>query len=364
MNARTWCIGLALTGMVAVAGGCAAWLGSEGSRSQEAGAQASAGLAFSNPVLDHDFADPMVLRAADGWYYGYATQTTHGGRTVNIQVARSRDLASWEDLGDALPTKPAWARTTQNTWAPHVLEDRGTYYMYYSAEPDTRDGLALAIATASSPAGPFVDKGSPLQKGPSFVNIDPMPFDDPKTGKKLLYWGSGFQPIKVQELAADRLSFMPGSKPVDVIPASKAPYENLVEGAWVIHRDGWYYMLYSGDNCCGEKPHYAVLAARSRSAMGPFEKLADVTKRPDSTILAGNDRWLGPGHNSVVTDPSGQDWIVYHAIDANSRYLPGTKDVRRPLLIDRIDYRDGWPVVAPGAPTSGSQTGPATGTRP
>ena len=37
------------------------------------------------------------------------------------------------------------------------------------------------------------------------------------TGKHLLYWGSGFQPIKVQELAEDRISFAPGSQPVDLV---------------------------------------------------------------------------------------------------------------------------------------------------
>ena len=44
-----------------------------------------------------------------------------------------------------------------------------------------------------------------------------MAFHDPATGKRLLYWGSGFQPIKVQELSADRMSFAPGSKPIDLI---------------------------------------------------------------------------------------------------------------------------------------------------
>ena len=77
--------------------------------------------------------------------------------------------------------------------------------------------MCLAIATASSPAGPFTDKGAPLICGSGFVNIDPMQFDDPATGKKYLYWGSGFQPIKVQELSADRLNFAAASQPVDLI---------------------------------------------------------------------------------------------------------------------------------------------------
>src|SRR5437868_2443895 len=112
---------------------------------------------YQNPVYDADFPDPTVIRASDGKFYAYATQTTVGGVWYNIQVARSTDLLHWQYLGDALPVKPAWANQTQNFWAPHVTEAGGTYYMYYSADPNARTGLCLAVATASSPAGPFTD---------------------------------------------------------------------------------------------------------------------------------------------------------------------------------------------------------------
>src|SRR5690349_872887 len=72
------------------------------------------GPAWTNPVLDRDFADPAVLRAPDGWYYAYATQATHEKRKLNVQVAKSPDLRRWTFLGDAMPTKPAWASTTQD----------------------------------------------------------------------------------------------------------------------------------------------------------------------------------------------------------------------------------------------------------
>ena len=147
-------------------------------------------------------------------YYAYATQTLRDGHWINIQVARSPDLVHWHHLGDALPEKPSWARETQDFWAPYVLKDGDRYLMYYSATPDVchepERGHCLAIATSTSPAGPFVDIGMPLLLGMGFEYIDPMAFDDPATGKRLLYWGSGFQPIKVQELSADRLSFAAG----------------------------------------------------------------------------------------------------------------------------------------------------------
>src|SRR3982751_6943364 len=63
---------------------------------------------YQNPVYDSDFPDPTVIRASDGNFYAYATQTTVGGVWLNIQVARSADLLHWRFLGDALPVQPAW----------------------------------------------------------------------------------------------------------------------------------------------------------------------------------------------------------------------------------------------------------------
>ena len=212
---------------------------------------------YANPVLDADFPDPVVILAPDGFYYAYATQTLRDEKWINIQVARSRDLVSWEHLGDALPEKPGWARETQDFWAPYVIRDGDRYLMYYSATPDVCDvperGHCLAIAVATSPTGPFVDMGMPLLLGMGFEYIDPMVFDDPVSGKRFLYWGSGFQPIKVQELAEDHMSFTPDSEPVDVIWPNpvKGAFPRLVEAAWAVHHDGFYYLFYSGDNCCG-----------------------------------------------------------------------------------------------------------------
>ena len=89
--------------------------------------------------------------------------------------------------------------------------------MYFSGICDGAEGMCLRVATTESPAGPFDPEEEPLRCGDGFVNIDPMPFDDPKTGKCLLYWGSDSSPIMVQELAEDRVSFAPGSSPKELI---------------------------------------------------------------------------------------------------------------------------------------------------
>ncbi len=310
---------------------------------------------IQNPVIDANFPDPAVLKASDGYYYVYATQGEVGGKMQNIQVARSRDLAAWERVGDALPIKPAWAKQTQDFWAPHVSHHDGRYYLYYSAKPDVAlddkvSGLCLAVATASTPQGPFTDIGRPLQCGDGFINIDPMAYDDPATGKKLLYWGSGFGPIKVQELGDDRVSFAPGSEPRPLVNVIKTDdpsnYQRLVEGAWITKHDDFYYLFYSGDNCCGPKAHYAVMVARSRSATGPFQTRAEITGG-SSVILEADDKWIAPGHNSVIRDSGGQDWILYHAVDTGRPRDKADDEIntRRAMLISRIEWKGGWPTV-------------------
>lgn len=307
-------------------------------------------------ILDVDFPDPAVIRASDGWYYAYATNTESEGenpRMLNVQVARSRDLDHWEHMGDALPVKPLWAQTTQTFWAPDVIERDGKFFMYYSGERDIGGGLCLAVATSLSPLGPFTDVGSPMQCAPQgFTEIDPMAYDDPATGKRYLYWGSGWGPIRVRELAPNRIEFAQGSPELALIhPVPNGPkksYFKLIEGAWTIRQDGWYYMFFSGDSCC-DPAHYAVMIARSRHATGPFEVRRSPKTGTETLIVQASKRFNAPGHNSVVDDSSGKKWLVYHGIDNRRPFLDNPiqldRFVRRVMLKDELCFRDGWPTL-------------------
>jgi hypothetical protein len=62
----------------------------------------------------------------------------------------------------------------------------------------------------------------------------------------------------------------------------------------------------------------------------------------DHVVDEGNG-FVGPGHNAVVADDAGQDWLLYHAYEEGEGYIEGTP--RRPLMIDRLDWADGWPRV-------------------
>lgn len=134
----------------------------------------------------------------------------------------------------------------------------------------------------------------------------------------------------------------------------------------------------SATNCCnGPLTGYSVFAARSRSPLGPFldrDGRSILTGRVGGTpvITQNGNRWVGTGHNTVVTDFAGQDWTYYHAVDRNDPYFRGQVGfTKRPLLLDPLDWRDGWPVVRGGrgpsnqwVPGPVAQPGEKVGYRP
>ena len=150
----------------------------------------------------------------------------------------------------------------------------------------------------------------------------------PAHGARLLYWGSGFKAIQVQELAPDRLQFLPGSPPRELlVPDAQAPYRSLIEGAWMHYRAGAYYLFHSGDRCCRPEPRYAVFVARATNPLGPFELLPQ-------PILEKTT----PGSRPAIT--------ASRPTTPAATGCSTTRSARRrrvSCLLDHIEYRDGWP---------------------
>lgn len=306
-------------------------------------------------VLNHDFPDPTIIKAQDGYYYAYATQgytEERVSRLLNLQVARSLDLKTWQHLGDALPDKPSWANRTQRFWAPHIHFANNLYYLYYSAEPNTDDGKCLAVAVSKKPQGPFHNVEKPLICGPSFTNIDPMVYIDPQSRVPLLYWGSAFEPIRVRQLSPDLISFAPGSQTHPLLYPDRgptpAPYLKLLEGAWILKHQNYYYLFVSGEDCCGlPNPQYAVLVSRSRHPLGPFKWRGNDPRQ--SVLIEGNGSFIATGHNAFIHDQAGQLWTLYHGMDKRAPLLqnliPGDRLNRRVMLRSKVNFVNGWPVL-------------------
>jgi arabinan endo-1,5-alpha-L-arabinosidase len=343
-------------------------------------AQTAAPATYTNPVsrgFADTFADPSVIRAKDGFWYAYGTtdplREGEGTRHI-IPMARSADLVNWTYVGDAFTesTKPAWATPDAALWAPDIRYLDGTYYLYYvvtqtTVTPGPNDN-AIGVATAPTPTGPWTDSGDPVvdpRPGASGNpddfkwTFDPAEFTD-TDGTRYLYYGSYYGGIFVTELSAD------GSEAVG--QPTMVAVDNRYEGAYVVRHGRWYYLFASEANCCaGPTTGYSVFAGRSTSPRGPFsdrDGISLTTSRVGGTIVVtpNGNTWVGTGHNAVATDLAGQDWLVYHAIDRRDPFLDEPFGInQRPMLLDRLDWVDGWPTVRAGRWASeGPQPAPVT----
>ena len=336
---------------------------------------------YVNPVsrgFADTFADPAVIRGEDGYWYAFGTtDPLRSGeeKAHSLPVARSKDLVDWSYTGDALDSRnaPEWADKKAGAayWAPDVSYHDGRYWLYFTVTQTTvtgeKDDSAIGVATAESPAGPWKSHDEPVvaprrgagEQDDFLWTFDPAHVVD-TDGRRYLYYGSYYGGIEVTQLSAD------GTEAVG--EPTRVATDNRFEGAYVVRRGGWWYLFASSGDCCaGPTTGYSVFVGRSRSVRGPFTDREGVPLTASRTggsiaLTPNGNRWVGTGHNSVVTDAAGQDWIVYHAIDRSEPYLDEPYGInRRPMLIDRLDWRDGWPVVRGGKGASQTrQTAPAT----
>lgn len=316
----------------------------------EFAARAATQAVRHNPALAGDYPDPSVIRVGRDYW---ATATT-GGWAPHFPILHSRDLVNWRPAGYVFPRRPAW--TKRDFWAPEITRDRERFLVFYTARreegPGRRGTLCVAVATSRQPAGPYTDHG-PLvcQEAGS---IDAFFMRDER-GRPYLVWkedgNDRQQPtvIWAQRLAADLTRVV--GQPTELFRNDAAWERHVVEGSYILRRDGWFYHFYSGNACCGRECDYALGVARARKLLGPWEK------NPANPILQGNERWRCPGHGSIVRVPQGRDYLLYHAYE---RTRGVAHNFGREGLLDEVvwDGPDGWPTINAGRGPSSSGDAP------
>jgi beta-xylosidase len=313
-----------------------------------ASASAATGIQYQNPVRAGDYPDPSVIRVgADYW-----ASATSSEWAPHFPLLHSRDLVNWEIKGYVFAATPAWAKG--NFWAPEIAEDRGKFFIYYTARETASNCLAVAVASAARPEGPYTDHGVLVAQEAG--SIDAVPYTDAEGVRWLLWKEDGNSrklptPIWLQRLRDDGLALVGERKE---ILRNDVPWEGaVVEGPYVLRRGEYYYLFYSGAACCGRGCNYALGVARARAMQGPWEKA------PGNPILAGNDAWRCPGHGSIVSDPEGRSWLLYHAYASKGFVATG-----RELMLDEVVFgADGWPTINGGRGASVRAAAPAAARR-
>lgn len=310
---------------------------------------------YSNPVYKTtSCADPSVLRVGDNFY---CYSTDH-----NCNILRSKDLVNWTKVSTAFTnqTRPKWLKKADGSdpflWAPCCIERDGKYYLYYSVSAGIGlDSSGFGVAVASSPAGPFTDKGPVVQKNDGCGtggNIDAFYWKE--DGVEYIIWGS-HQGIFISELSDDALSLK--------YPGSPAGITKIVgngwEGPYIYKKNGYYYIFLStGKAVGGEDATYNVQVGRATSLKGPYTNKNGVnllTAGGTYKMVESNAYAVGPGHNAeIMTDDEGTEWFIYHS------YVRGHADeYKRVLFIDKLTWDDkGWPVMNDGKGPSSTSRAP------
>ena len=298
----------------------------------------TASVTYTNPVLPGDYADPSVILVGNDYW---ATATSSEWAPL-YPILHSKNLVDWETVGHVFPDKaPAWAEA--HFWAPEITYDKGKYYIYYTAKKKGGN-LCIGVASATNPTGPYKDHGALVCQ--EVGSIDAFPIRDEK-GELYMVWkedGNSQKlptPIWGQRLNEERTALI-GEK-FELFRNDPKTWEGgLVEGPFILRRGGYYYTFYSGDACCGRGCTYGVGVARSKTLRGPWEKYSA------NPIMKQNETWKCAGHGSVVSDPQGRDFYLYHAYETDDFVYPG-----RQGLLDEITWgNDGWPHFSQNAPSA------------
>jgi GH43 family beta-xylosidase len=113
------------------------------------------------------YGDPAVLKTDDGYYL----LATSNDAPDAFPILHSENLIHWEHKGFVFPEgkEPGWTakgRHVGDFWAPEMARVGDEYWIAYTAR-QKNNALAIGLARAKNPLGPFIDNGAPLVTGKS-----------------------------------------------------------------------------------------------------------------------------------------------------------------------------------------------------
>jgi len=271
---------------------------------------------FRNPIFAGDHPDPSILKVGDTYYLTFSTFDAYPG----LMIWQSQDLINWQPVTAAL-TKPIGS-----VWAPDLAYHNGRFYLYIPARFE--EYKSIYVIYADKIEGPWSD---PIDlKLPD--HIDPAHIVD-ENGQRFLFLSQG----DIVQLAENGLStegdvahvYDPWRYPEDWDVECFCP-----EGPKLVKKDGWFYMLTAVGGTAGPPTGHMVIAARSKSLMGPWEH---APHNPIARTQTRAEAWWSRGHASLIEGPAGEWWMISHGYEKDFWTLG------RQCILEPIRWRpDGW----------------------
>ena len=295
-----------------------------------------------NPFVQTCYTSDPAPMVHDGRMYVYTGHDEDGADFFWMQewrVYSSDDMVNWVDHGSPLALESfSWA--DDRAWAAQTVERNGKFYWYICAHSKLSGGMAIGVAVADSPTGPFRDAlGKPLFENGSWDHIDPSVLID-DDGQAWLCWGNPqLYYLKLNEdmisyegdlIVADMTEEAFGSPLQKNRDKSKKYKDSYTEGPWLSKRNGTYQLIYAA----GGVPEHISYSTAS-SPVGPW-KYAGVIMPEGNTGSFTN--------HAGVADYKGHSYFFYH-----TGKLPGGGGYGRSVAVEEFTYNaDGsFPTILP-----------------
>jgi arabinan endo-1,5-alpha-L-arabinosidase len=323
---------------------------------------------FFNPVVKPSLFNSSVLRTWDGWFYSYGSEENWvgaGGARL-MPVMKSADMVNWTYQRNIFNARPSWS--TGSMTSPDVVEVDRKYYVYYSfaTASATSPKPSIALGTSVTPMGPFVEREDMDDMGTKPGNLfdtdsvtTPNPrhpfFFQEESGPKYLFWTSNLAGNSQSGVYGIRLSAS-GQRIPDFKSMVKVASE-VFEGVLIQKKDDYYYFFATRVSGTAS----TIVVGRSKNLFGPYldKNGGDLSVGTNGSVfIEANSTFTSPGHNSkIFTDKNKEDWIMFHAIDTRDPKFTNNLD-KKPLMLAKIIWNNGWPEVVADYLTTKELTGP------
>ncbi len=295
-----------------------------------------------NPFVQTWFTSDPAPMVHDNTLYVYTGHDEDGADFFWMQEWRiysTQDMVNWTDHGSPLALEDfSWA--DDRAWASQCIERDGKFYWYICAHSRLSKGMAIGVAVADSPTGPFHDAlGKPLFENGSWDHIDPTVFIDDDQ-QAWLMWGN--PRVYYLKLNRDMVSYegevgqLPmtesafGAPTMDKRDKDKKYKDSYVEGPWLTKQKGTYQLLYAAG---GVPEHISYSTAPSPT--GPWTYAGEIMPLSDTGSFTN--------HCGVI-DYKGHSYFFYH-----TGKLPGGGGFGRSVAVEEFKYNsDGsFPKIMP-----------------
>lgn len=278
---------------------------------------------IKNQWEGYGIGDPFIMRY-NGEYYLYVSTLND---TVGVRAYKSTDLVNWtpitgEGLTEGYVSEDV---VTVGAYAPEVYYFNGKFYMYTSPA-----GNGHYILVSDKPEGPFVAATDNFG-----LSIDGSVLID--NDETMYFTYASTEGIHIAKMT-DMLTVDTTATPL----LNNTSIGGWTEGPYILYRDGYYYLTYTGNhvNSDGYRIAYATGTSMSNDN-GGINRGAFTRATLNPLILETETALKGLGHSSTVMGPDLDSYyIAYHMLNSSG-------GPNRSLGIDRLLFNGNQMSVAP-----------------